>query len=51
MAYINNDGDRNIYEPITKLSLDETSPSYGVKNYLCAYHITRLTSCSRPRFL
>jgi hypothetical protein len=34
---INTDGDIQIYEPITKLSLDVNIPWYGVKNCLCAY--------------
>jgi hypothetical protein len=36
---INTDGDRKIYEPRTKLSLDEKSPWYGVKHCICAYHM------------
>jgi hypothetical protein len=35
---INTDGDRKIYESLTKLSLDETSPWYGAKHCLYAYH-------------
>jgi hypothetical protein len=35
---INTDGDRKKYEPLTKLSLDENSPWYGVNHCLCAYH-------------
>jgi hypothetical protein len=35
----NTDGDRKIYEPLNKLSLDENSPWYGVKYILCAYHM------------
>jgi hypothetical protein len=35
---INTDGDRNIYELLTNLSLDENSPWYGVKHCICAYH-------------
>jgi hypothetical protein len=36
---INTDGDRKIYEPLAKLSLDVNSPWYGVKHCLCAYHM------------
>jgi hypothetical protein len=32
-------GDRKVYEPLTKLSLDENSPWFVVKHCLCDYHM------------
>jgi hypothetical protein len=34
---INTDGDRKIYESLTKLSVDKTLPWYGVNHCICAY--------------
>jgi hypothetical protein len=36
---INIDGERKIYEPLTKLSLEVNSPWYRVKHCICAYHM------------
>jgi hypothetical protein len=39
LSFQHTDGDRKIYEPLTKLSLDVNSPWYVFKHCICAYHM------------